>query len=249
MDTEHSAEKFLGEALHLTKLIKCFRTSTICWKTLVGYSFGQTYKVNDQWVREFYVNLMKTDMTTRLITIQFKVVNYKPKIINVTYGLLDHDIEACMDKDCESGAWITSMFCQGKNVSWVNTKAEVEVLLVEIRVEPKHQIFPLKMPCEGTVVKSKKRKGDSGNYIRMEEDSSIPPVLGPFEPLASELKIMKDIVTNFPQRLEVKGLWKVLNENDPLTTLRTDEDGYEPFTWNDDGGGEGSGATDTKGDD
>ncbi|KAH0642104.1 hypothetical protein KY290_033705 [Solanum tuberosum] len=154
------------------------------------------------------------------------------------------------------------------------------------------------MPGEGTVVKSKKRKGNSGNYIRMEEDSSIPPVLGPFEPLASESKIMKDIVTKLPQRLdqrnrkaqlanlekayvglekshgklsishrkikkreksrdkfftqiwkEVKGLWKVLNENDPLTTLRTNEDGYEPFTWNDDGRGEDSGSTDTNGDD
>lgn len=86
---------------------------------------AKPYKVNDQWVREFYVNLMKTDMMTRLITIQFKVVIYKPKIINVAYGLLDHNIEACIDKDCDSGAWIALMFCPGKNVSWANTKVKI----------------------------------------------------------------------------------------------------------------------------
>ncbi|KAK6782102.1 hypothetical protein RDI58_019898 [Solanum bulbocastanum] len=86
---------------------------------------AKPYKPNGQWVREFYVNLMKTDMTTRLITIQCKVVNYKPKIINVIYGLLHHDIEAFMDKDCESGAWIASILCPGKNVSWANTNTEI----------------------------------------------------------------------------------------------------------------------------
>ncbi|KAG5590229.1 hypothetical protein H5410_040743 [Solanum commersonii] len=32
-----------------------------------------------------------------------------------------------------------------------------------------------------------------------EDDSPIPPVLGPFESLASELKIMKEIMTRLPQ--------------------------------------------------
>lgn len=64
-------------------------------------------KENDEWVKELYVNLMKTDIKTRLITIQGKVVNYGPKSINVIYRLLDHDIEVFADKDCEFGAWIT----------------------------------------------------------------------------------------------------------------------------------------------
>ncbi|KAH0644970.1 hypothetical protein KY284_032854 [Solanum tuberosum] len=51
----------------------------------------------------------------------------------------------------------------------------------------------------GTNVKSKKKKDDSGKSIHVEEDSPIPPVLGPFESLASELKIVKDIVTKLPQ--------------------------------------------------
>ncbi|KAH0642234.1 hypothetical protein KY290_033830 [Solanum tuberosum] len=51
----------------------------------------------------------------------------------------------------------------------------------------------------GTDVKSKKKKVDSGKSIHVEEDFPIPPVLGPFESLASELKIVKDIVTKLPQ--------------------------------------------------
>ncbi|KAG5591041.1 hypothetical protein H5410_041555 [Solanum commersonii] len=51
----------------------------------------------------------------------------------------------------------------------------------------------------GTNVKRKKKKDDSGKSIHVEEDSPIPPVLGPFESLASELKIVKDIVTNLSQ--------------------------------------------------
>ncbi|KAG5576193.1 hypothetical protein H5410_056327 [Solanum commersonii] len=41
--------------------------------------------------------------------------------------------------------------------------AEVEVLLGDTWMEPKHQIFPIKMHGEGTIVKIKKRKVDSGS--------------------------------------------------------------------------------------
>ncbi|KAK6782255.1 hypothetical protein RDI58_020051 [Solanum bulbocastanum] len=52
---------------------------------------------------------------------------------------------------------------------------------------------------KGHDVKSKKKKVDSEKSIHVEEDSPIPPVLDPFESLASELKIVKDLVT--PQGL------------------------------------------------
>ncbi|KAH0773502.1 hypothetical protein KY290_010639 [Solanum tuberosum] len=66
-------------------------------------------------------------------------------------------------------------------------------------MEPKNHIFPLKMCGEGTVVKRKKRKVDSSKYVHVDDDSPILPVLGPFESLASELNIMKEIVARLPQ--------------------------------------------------
>ncbi|KAH0706004.1 hypothetical protein KY285_010536 [Solanum tuberosum] len=52
---------------------------------------------------------------------------------------------------------------------------------------------------KGTVVKIKKRKIDSSKYVHVDDDSPIPPVLGPFESLASELNIVKEIVARLPQ--------------------------------------------------
>ncbi|KAG5615484.1 hypothetical protein H5410_015308 [Solanum commersonii] len=54
-------------------------------------------------VREFYANLMETNMSNRLITIGGKVVDCGSKAINFIYGLKRHYTEAFMDKDCESG--------------------------------------------------------------------------------------------------------------------------------------------------
>ncbi|KAK6780262.1 hypothetical protein RDI58_022446 [Solanum bulbocastanum] len=58
----------------------------------------ETYKENEQWVTEFYGNLMKTDMSQ------------------------DHNIEAFKAKDCKSGTWIASKLCMGKSVPWATTK-------------------------------------------------------------------------------------------------------------------------------
>ncbi|KAH0682722.1 hypothetical protein KY290_021320 [Solanum tuberosum] len=57
------------------------------------------------------------------------------------------------------------------------------------------------MHCEGTILKIKKRKVDSGMSIHVEEDSAIAMVLRPFESLAIELKMVKEIVMNLPQGL------------------------------------------------
>lgn len=50
------------------------------------------------------------------------------------------------------------------------------------------------------VAKIKKNKVDSFKFVHVENDSSIPPVVGPFESLATKLKIVKDIVMRLPQR-------------------------------------------------
>lgn len=66
-------------------------------------------------------------------------------------------------------------------------------------MEPKNPIFPLKMRGEGTMVKSKTRKVNSSKSVHVEDGTPTPPVLGPFESLASELRIVKEIVSSLPQ--------------------------------------------------
>ncbi|KAH0738178.1 hypothetical protein KY290_036883 [Solanum tuberosum] len=114
------------------------------------------------------------------------------------------------------------------------------------------------MQAESTMVKSKKRKIDVGTSVQVEEDFPIPPILGPYESLASELKNVKEIVTKLPQggrRVEisslhgcggVKGLLKVLKINEPLPTSRPNKDRDEPTVWNDDEGVKDSEATDSE---
>ncbi|KAH0746165.1 hypothetical protein KY285_007822 [Solanum tuberosum] len=96
--------------------------------------------------------------------------------------------------------------------------AEVEVLLGDTWVEPKNPIFPLKICGEDMVVKSKKRKVDSCKYVHVEDDSPIPPIVGPLS---------------------------ICQANEPLPTSRPDEDKDESVTWSDDDGDEDSGATKT----
>lgn len=74
---------------------------------------------------EFNVNLMETDMASKLITIRGKVVNYVSEVINRIYGPLDHDIKASTDRDCASGAWLASKLCPGNNVPWAIRKAKI----------------------------------------------------------------------------------------------------------------------------
>jgi len=47
-------------------------------------------------------------MTTKLMIIRGKVVNYGPKAINVVFGVQDHDNKAFKEKDYEMGTWLES---------------------------------------------------------------------------------------------------------------------------------------------
>lgn len=51
------------------------------------------------------------DIISRLITIQGKVIEYGREAINQIYGLLNHDIKAFTEKDCELGSWIALKLC------------------------------------------------------------------------------------------------------------------------------------------
>ncbi|KAG5631943.1 hypothetical protein H5410_003660 [Solanum commersonii] len=107
------------------------------------------------------------------------------------------------------------------------------------------------MRCEGTIVKIKKRKVDSGMSIHVEEDSVIPMVLGPFESLNIELKMREKIRHKFFTQMwkGVKRLWKVFKANDPLQNLRLEEDRNELAAWIDDYIAKDSEATDSDRDD
>ncbi|KAG5605346.1 hypothetical protein H5410_026838 [Solanum commersonii] len=96
------------------------------------------------------------------------------------------------------------------------------------------------------MVKTKKRKMDSGKVVNVDEGYSRPPVLGSFEPLASDLYIVKEIVTRLPQGLGVKGLRKVLKENESFSSSRLNEDSYAPTIWTDDEGVEDSEAIESE---
>ncbi|KAH0776652.1 hypothetical protein KY290_008063 [Solanum tuberosum] len=211
-----------------------------------------------------------------LQTFYQRLIAFGQEAINRVYGLLNHDIKAFTNKDCESGAWLASKLSPSKNFPWAIIKAkilsldftaeartwmsivygcispsgnisnilvlraqivacviddlslnmghfignefwkfkvhdsmtlvvpsmimelciraEVELLPGDTWMEPKNPIFPLKMCGEGTVVKSKKRKVDS-----VEDDSPMPPVVGPFGSLASELRVVKELVAKLLQ--------------------------------------------------
>lgn len=83
-------------------------------------------------------------------------------------------------------------------ISKLCKRAKVEILLGDTCMEPKNMIFPLKMCGEGSVVKTKMRKMDYGKSVHVEDDSPIPSIMGPFTSLASELRIVKDIVMMLP---------------------------------------------------
>ncbi|KAG5585991.1 hypothetical protein H5410_046425 [Solanum commersonii] len=140
------------------------------------------------------------------------MVNYRSKVINVIYGLLDHDIEDFNANGYKLRNWQASKLCLGKNchiaevrilmyvvcnrispsgnirnipmlrakvvacllydvplfkihgnqscifpslITELWTWVKVEELSGETWVKPKHQIIPLKMRGEGTILKSK----------------------------------------------------------------------------------------------
>ncbi|KAH0633453.1 hypothetical protein KY284_036239 [Solanum tuberosum] len=100
------------------------------------------------------------------------------------------------------------------------------------------------MQAESTMVKSKKRKIDVGKSVQVEEDFPIPPILGPYESLASVLKNVKEIVTKLPQGHTP--VWPSHMINEPLPTSRPNKDRDEPTAWTDDEGVKDSEATDSE---
>ncbi|KAG5580295.1 hypothetical protein H5410_050922 [Solanum commersonii] len=70
---------------------------------------------------------------------------------------------------------------------------QLEVLRDDTWVKCIIPIFPLKMCGEGTMLKCRKRKVDSDKSVHMENDSPTPLIYEPFDTLANELKIIKEI--------------------------------------------------------
>ncbi|KAG5576488.1 hypothetical protein H5410_056622 [Solanum commersonii] len=114
---------------------------------------------------------METNMASRLITSRGKVINYEPKVINQVYDLLNHDIKAFTNKDCNLIGNVFWKFKMHDSMSLfvlslimeLRKHAEVEVLLGDTWVEPKNPIFPLKICGEDMVVKSKRERWTPAN--------------------------------------------------------------------------------------
>ncbi|KAH0746080.1 hypothetical protein KY285_007737 [Solanum tuberosum] len=154
--------------------------------------------------------------------------------------------------------------------------AEVEVLLGDTWVEPKHQIFPIKMHGEGTILKIKKRKVDSGrpgesstksvSYVfqhefdaylsnQKKQKAQLANLEKAYTGLAKshcELSVSHSKMKNHDKSRHkfftwmwtgVKGLWKMLKTNEPLPTLRSNEDGDALATWSNDERAEDNEAT------
>ncbi|KAH0730013.1 hypothetical protein KY289_001201 [Solanum tuberosum] len=126
---------------------------------------------------------------------------------------------------------------------------------------------------EGLVVKSKKRKIESGKSGHVDDDSPRTLVVGPFESLASELRVVKELVAKPPQgpsesstgtryyvpqiefdaylidQRKQKAQLANFEKAYVSLSLSHDEDGYEPVIWSDDGGDKDSEATETNGED
>lgn len=76
----------------------------------------------------------------------------------------------------------------------------------EVEEEPKDNwvslrapIFSLKARGEGTTRKSKRQKVDFGKSMSIKESSTRPLMVGPFESLANELRVVQHLVKNLPQ--------------------------------------------------
>ena len=66
---------------------------------------------------KLYANLKEISKSTRLIKIRGKAFNYGPKMINVIYGLLDHDIKDFKDNGYKPRNRLASKLCLWKNVT------------------------------------------------------------------------------------------------------------------------------------
>ena len=61
-------------------------------------------------------NLMVTAMTTKVVIVRGKAVDYSPEAINEVYGLQNHDMGLFRAKDCAPGSLLVSKLCPSKNV-------------------------------------------------------------------------------------------------------------------------------------
>ncbi|KAG5630914.1 hypothetical protein H5410_002631 [Solanum commersonii] len=151
-------------------------TSWICFAT-------ETCKANDQCVREFYAKLMDTIMASIMITIRGKVVDYRPEAINRLQSYAKQDYSMGRHK--------------GRNIMLDDVLINIVYLIVDEFLEFKmHGIISLVVPlliteiCKWAEVEQEKK--DSGKSVHVEDDPPRTPVMGPFESLASELRVVKE---------------------------------------------------------
>lgn len=125
---------FGGKTYHLTKLSTHFWLYTNGYLHPVGYSLQLNLErvIINVW-GIFMSTSYTNDIISRLITIQGKVIEYGREAINQIYGLLNHDIKAFTEKDCELGSWIALKLCPTWNVPWIFTK--VGILCSYLNVE------------------------------------------------------------------------------------------------------------------
>lgn len=71
----------------------------------------------EQWVKEFYENLMITNITTLVMTICRKLVNLSLEVINAFNGLPNHETTLLLAKDNATEICLVSKLFLGKNVS------------------------------------------------------------------------------------------------------------------------------------
>ncbi|KAG5571663.1 hypothetical protein H5410_061429 [Solanum commersonii] len=71
-------------------------------------------------------------------------------------------------------------------------RAEVDVLPGDNWIEPKNPIFAHKMHGEGTLIKSKKRKVDSGKSVHVEDNFPIPSTANIYVPQSEFDAYLKD---------------------------------------------------------
>lgn len=80
---------------------------------------------NDNWVREFYDNLIITSFTNLVMTIRERQVNFRIEQINEVYGLPNANMEQFHAKACTLGTWMGDILCAGKKVPWATTKRDI----------------------------------------------------------------------------------------------------------------------------
>ncbi|KAG5630774.1 hypothetical protein H5410_002491 [Solanum commersonii] len=76
---------------------------------------------------------------------------------------------------------------------------------------------------------------DSGKALSIEAGFSRPSAVGPFESLAEELRVVRELATKLPQG----------PTNDPLSSSRPDESNDVPAQWSEDDDVDDSEATES----